>query len=83
MRLYKTVQHELVQETEAVRYRQANQSPRHTSITNYHFEGKPGFSVRYLHPHTKEKLVLKSYVLSRGRIRAVSEEEIPNPHQVH
>ena len=52
-------------------------------ITNYHFEGKPGFSVRYLHPTNKDKLVLKSYVLYRGRLRAVSEEEIPNPHQVH
>lgn len=52
-------------------------------ITNYHFEGKPGFSVRYLHPGSKDKLVLKSYVLSRGRIRAVSEEEIPNPYQIH
>ena len=52
-------------------------------VTNYHFEGKPGFSVRYLHPTKKDKLVLASFVFSRGRVRKVSEEEIPNPSPVH
>ncbi len=52
-------------------------------ITNYRFEGKPGFSVRFLHPSKKDKLVLASYVFSHGRVRKVSEEEIPNPANVH
>jgi hypothetical protein len=52
-------------------------------ITDYHFDGKPGFSVRYLHPTKKDKLVLASFVFSQGHIRKVSEEEIPNPAAVH
>lgn len=52
-------------------------------VTNYHFEGKPGFSVRFLHPTKKDKLVLASFVLAKGRVRKVSEEEIPNPAVVH
>ncbi len=52
-------------------------------ITDYHFEGKPGFSVRYLHPSKKGKLVLASYVFSGGKVRKVSEEEIPNPSALH
>jgi hypothetical protein len=52
-------------------------------ITNYHYEGKPGFSVRYLHPSKKEKLVLASFVLTKGSIKKVSEEEIPNPSEIH
>ncbi len=52
-------------------------------ITNYHFEGKPGFSVRFLHPTKKDKLVLASYVFSQGHVRKVSEEEIPSPANVH
>jgi hypothetical protein len=52
-------------------------------ITNYHFEGKPGFSVRFLHPTKKDKLVLASFVFSQGHVRKVSEEEIPNPANVH
>jgi hypothetical protein len=52
-------------------------------ITNYHFEGKPGFSVRYLHPSKKDKLVLASFVLVKGHIRKVSEEEIPNTARIH
>lgn len=52
-------------------------------ITNYHFEGKPGFSIRYLHPSKKDKLVLASFVLSRKGVRLVSEEEIPNPSEIH
>lgn len=52
-------------------------------ITNYHFEGKPGFSVRFLHPTKKDKLVLASFVFAKGHVRKVSEEEIPNPATVH
>jgi hypothetical protein len=52
-------------------------------ITNYHFEGKPGFSVRSLHPSKKDKLVLSSYVFAKGAIKKVSEEEIPNSAEVH
>jgi hypothetical protein len=52
-------------------------------ITDYHFDGKPGFSVRYLHPTKKDKLVLASFVFSQGHMRKVSEEEIPNPAVVH
>jgi hypothetical protein len=52
-------------------------------ITNYHFEGKPGFSVRFLHPTKKDKLVLASFVFHQGRVRKVSEEEIPNPSGMH
>ncbi|MGO9567726.1 MAG: hypothetical protein ACLP5H_09310 [Desulfomonilaceae bacterium] len=52
-------------------------------ITNYHFEGKPGFSVRYLHPSKKDKLVLASFVVAKGNIRKVGEEEIPNTAQIH
>jgi SH3 domain-containing protein len=47
-------------------------------ITNYHFDGKPGFSVRFLHPTKSDKLVLASFVLWRGSVKKVSEEEIPN-----
>jgi SH3-like domain-containing protein len=52
-------------------------------ISNYHFEGKPGFSIRYLHPTKKDKLILASFVVSGGSLRKVSEEEIPNPSEVH
>jgi hypothetical protein len=52
-------------------------------ITDYHFEGKPGFSVRYLHPSKKGKLVLASYVFSGGKVRKISEEEIPSPSTLH
>lgn len=52
-------------------------------ITNYHSEGKPGFSVRYLHPSKKDKLVLASFVFAKGSIRKVGEEEIPNTSEVH
>ena len=52
-------------------------------ITDYHFEGKPGFSVRYLHPTKKDRLVLASFVFNKGSIRKVSEEEIPNNTDVH
>lgn len=53
-------------------------------ITNYQFEGKPGFSIRYLHPSKKDKLVLASFVvLSAGRVRKVGEEEIPDNRELH
>ena len=52
-------------------------------ITNYHFEGKPGFSVRQLHPTKKDKLILASFVFAKGKISKVSEEEIPNNAGVH
>ena len=52
-------------------------------VTNYHSEGKPGFSVRYLHPSDKDKLVLTSFVFTEGTIRKVSEEEIANPSEIH
>jgi hypothetical protein len=52
-------------------------------VTNYQFEGRPGFSVRYLHPSKKDKLVLASFVVVKGNIRKVGEEEIPNPARIH
>ncbi|MBI5571342.1 MAG: SH3 domain-containing protein [Desulfomonile tiedjei] len=52
-------------------------------ITDYQFEGKPGFSVRSLHPSHKDKLVLTSFVFSQGRIKKVSEEEIPDRAPMH
>lgn len=52
-------------------------------ITNYHFEGKPGFSVRYLHPSKKDKLVLAGFAFVKGTLNKVSEEEIPNTSRIH
>ena len=52
-------------------------------ISGYHFQGKPGFSIRYLHPTSNDNLVMASYVYSRGRVRKVHEEEIPNPTKIH
>lgn len=52
-------------------------------ITNYHYEGRPGFSVRYLHPSKKDKLVLASFAFVKGNITKVSEEEIPNTSEIH
>ncbi len=52
-------------------------------ITNYHSEGKPGFSVRSLHPTKKDKLILQNYVLAKGSIKKVSEEEMPNTGDLH
>lgn len=51
-------------------------------VSAYQFEGKPGFSVRYLHPSKKDKLVLASFVVSSGRVRKVGEEEIPNTREI-
>jgi hypothetical protein len=52
-------------------------------IGNFSFEGKPGFSVRYLHPSKPDKLVMAGYVLSRGKAVKVSEEEIPAKRSIH
>ncbi len=52
-------------------------------ITDFHYEGRPGFSVRHLHPNRADKLVLANYVFSGGKIRKVSEEEIPNTLTMH
>ncbi len=52
-------------------------------ITSYQFEGKPGFSIRYLHPSSNSKLVLASFVFVHGKVKKVSEEEISNPSKVH
>ncbi len=52
-------------------------------ITNYQAEGKPGFNVRYLHPTKKNKLVLAGFVLTKGTVKRISEEEIPNPSLLH
>lgn len=52
-------------------------------ITDYQFEGRPGFSVRHLHPTKKDKLVLASFIFVKGSIRKISEEEIPNNAQIH
>lgn len=52
-------------------------------ISNYLAEGKPGFSIRYLHPSKNDKLVLSNFVYASGRVRKVGEEEIPNNRQIH
>jgi hypothetical protein len=52
-------------------------------ITDYHFEGKPGFSVRYLHPTKSDKLVLANFIFNKGSVRKVSEEEIPSSAGLH
>ncbi len=51
-------------------------------ITNYHSEGKPGFSVRYLHPSKKDKLILASFVITGGTLKTAGEEEINNSAEV-
>ncbi|MEW6352563.1 MAG: SH3 domain-containing protein [Thermodesulfobacteriota bacterium] len=48
-------------------------------ITNFQFEGRPGFSMRQLHPNKRDKLILTHFVHSGGKIRKVSEEEISIP----
>jgi hypothetical protein len=52
-------------------------------ITDFSFEGKPGFSIRHLHPTKKNKLVLASFVYADSGVRKVSEEEIPTPREMH
>jgi hypothetical protein len=51
-------------------------------ITNFKYEGKPGFSIRQLHPTKRDKLILTSFVYTGGRIRKVSEEEIAAPRRL-
>ena len=52
-------------------------------ITNFQYEGRPGFSLRRLHPTQMGKLVLASFVYSRGRVRVIKEEEITDPREIH
>jgi hypothetical protein len=52
-------------------------------ITNFHYEGKPGFSVRSLHPTKKNRLVLLNFVFAGGSVRKVSEEEVPTTSDIH
>jgi len=52
-------------------------------ITDYHFEGKPGFSVRYLHPTKRDKLVLANFIFNKGSVRKVSEEEVSGAAELH
>lgn len=52
-------------------------------ITDFHHEGKPGFSVRSLHPTKKDVLVLSSFVFTGGRMVKVREEEIPHKAELH
>lgn len=52
-------------------------------ISNYQSEGRPGFSVRTLHPSRRDKLVLANFVLMKGQVKRVGEEEIPNTGELH
>lgn len=52
-------------------------------ITSFQHEGRPGFSVRYLHPTKKDKLIRADFVLFRGGMKKVNEEEIPDPSRIH
>ena len=52
-------------------------------ITNYRSEGKPGFTVRQLHPTKGNKLVLTNFVFSGGAIRKVNDEEVSYTAQTH
>ncbi|MGB6064940.1 MAG: hypothetical protein WBG50_09030 [Desulfomonilaceae bacterium] len=52
-------------------------------VTNFRFDRKPGFSIRSLHPSKRDKLVLTNFVIVRGHVRKVSEEEIPNTARIH
>lgn len=52
-------------------------------ITDYHYKRRPGFSVRTLHPHKRDKLVMASYIYTRNGIKRISEEEIPDPRPLH
>ncbi|MFH0823194.1 MAG: SH3 domain-containing protein [Pseudomonadota bacterium] len=52
-------------------------------IGNYQYEGKPGFSVRALHPTKPNMLVMTGFVVTDGKVRQVSEEEIPNDSKMH
>jgi len=52
-------------------------------ITDFHFEGKPGFSVRSLHPTARGKFVLTNLYLSKGKVSKAGEEEIRATTEVH
>jgi hypothetical protein len=52
-------------------------------ITNFQYEGRSGFSLRRLHPTQTGKLVLTSFIYSRGRVRVIKEEEITDPREFH
>jgi len=52
-------------------------------ISNFQSEGRPGFSVRTLHPVRSDKLVLANFVLLKGQVRRVGEEEIANTGEIH
>lgn len=52
-------------------------------ITDFRFEGRPGFSVRSLHPTKRDKLVLANYSYTKGTIQKVSEEEMPHFAEAH
>ncbi|MCA1960806.1 MAG: SH3 domain-containing protein [Desulfomonile sp.] len=52
-------------------------------ITDFHYEGKPGFSVRSLHPTSRNKLVLTNFYISKGRISKAGEEEIRSETDLH
>jgi SH3-like domain-containing protein len=52
-------------------------------ITDFHYEGKPGFSVRSLHPTARDKLVLTNFYITKGKVVKAGEEEIQAAAQVH
>jgi hypothetical protein len=52
-------------------------------VANYQAENKPGFSVRYLHPTKKDKLILASFIFFGGKVKKMSEEEIPSNSVLH
>jgi hypothetical protein len=52
-------------------------------ITDYHYDGKPGFTLRSLHPTKRDKLILTNYIFVKGNIKKVGEEEIPATAELH
>jgi len=52
-------------------------------ITDFHYEGKPGFSVRSLHPTARDKLVLTNFYVTKGKVAKAGEEEIRTGAEVH
>lgn len=52
-------------------------------ITDFHYEGKPGFSVRSLHPTARDKLVLTNFYIAKGKVVKAGEEEIRAATEVH
>ncbi len=51
-------------------------------ITNFQSEGRPGFSIRQLHPNKRDKLILSHFVFAKGILKKVSEEEIAVPKKL-